>query len=205
MQDSCSKQEKALKMEAMENDWYKKIWTLDIQDLSWVEDTRRQVDFLCMDIREIPFEGEFDVVLSMADGAIGYLENDAENLKIFTAVSKALKPGGKYFMDIMNGSYADQHFPCRLWDAGQKCLTLSAFEWNRETRVMLYGQRDYEYGQPLTRPDIDEGHPIRLYTLAEITDILSSHGMEVFGVYADFDGTVSSDQHIQLLICAEKN
>ena len=205
MQDSCSKQEKALKMEAMENDWYKKIWTLDIQDLSWVEDTRRQVDFLCMDIREIPFEGEFDVVLSMADGAIGYLENDAENLKIFTAVSKALKPGGKYFMDIMNGSYADQHFPCRLWDAGQKCLTLSAFEWNRETRVMLYGQRDYEYGQPLTRPDIDEGNPIRLYTLAEITDILSSHGMEVFGVYADFDGTVSSDQHIQLLICAEKN
>lgn len=44
-----------------------------------------------------------------------------------------------------------------------------------------------------------------MYTLAEITDILASHGMEVFGVYADFDGTVSSDQHIQLLVCAEKN
>lgn len=29
----------------MESDWYKKIWTLDIQDQSWVEDTR-QVDFL---------------------------------------------------------------------------------------------------------------------------------------------------------------
>lgn len=55
------------------------------------------------------------------------------------------------------------------------------------------------------RPDIEEGNPIRLYTLAEITDILASHGMEVFGVYADFDGTVSSDQHIQLLVCAEKN
>ena len=245
-------------MKAMESDWYKKIWTLDIQDQSWVEDTRRQVDFLveklqlrgdekildlacgfgrhslelarrgfsvtgvditpsyiestreeakregvqadflCRDIREIQFEDAFDVVLSMADGAIGYLENDAENLKIFTVVSKALKPGGKYFMDIMNGSYADQHFPCRRWDAGKKCLTLSAFEWDRETRVLLYGQ-------PLTRPDIDEGNPIRLYTLAEITAILASHGMDVFSVYADFDGTVSSDQHIQLLICAEKN
>lgn len=32
-------------MKAMESDWYKKIWTLDIQDQSWVEDTRRQVDF----------------------------------------------------------------------------------------------------------------------------------------------------------------
>lgn len=33
-------------MKAMKNDWYKKIWTLDIKDQSWVEDTQRQVDFL---------------------------------------------------------------------------------------------------------------------------------------------------------------
>ena len=33
-------------MKAMQNDWYKKIWTLDIQNQSWVEDTVRQVDFL---------------------------------------------------------------------------------------------------------------------------------------------------------------
>ena len=32
-------------MKAMENDWYKKIWTLDIQSQSWVEDAKRQVDF----------------------------------------------------------------------------------------------------------------------------------------------------------------
>ena len=30
----------------MESDWYKEIWTLDIQDQSWVEDTGRQVDFI---------------------------------------------------------------------------------------------------------------------------------------------------------------
>lgn len=30
----------------MESDWYRKIWSLDIQDQSWVEDTTRQVDFL---------------------------------------------------------------------------------------------------------------------------------------------------------------
>ena len=26
----------------------------------------------------------------------------------------------KHFMDIMNGSYAQTHFPCKLWDAGEK-------------------------------------------------------------------------------------
>ena len=33
-------------MKAMEKDWYQKNWTLDIQNMSWVEDTNRQVDFL---------------------------------------------------------------------------------------------------------------------------------------------------------------
>ena len=33
-------------MKPMKNDWYKKIWTLDIQNQSWVEDTKKQVDFL---------------------------------------------------------------------------------------------------------------------------------------------------------------
>ena len=33
-------------MEKMSSDWYRKIWSLDIQDQSWVEDTKRQVSFL---------------------------------------------------------------------------------------------------------------------------------------------------------------
>lgn len=33
-------------MKAMDKDWYKKIWTLDIRNMSWVEDTKRQVDFI---------------------------------------------------------------------------------------------------------------------------------------------------------------
>lgn len=33
-------------MKAMKKDWYQKNWTLDIHNMSWVEDTNRQVDFL---------------------------------------------------------------------------------------------------------------------------------------------------------------
>ncbi len=62
------------------------------------------------------------MVLNMADGAIGYLENDEENSKIFTVIARALKHGGKHFMDIMNGNYASTHFPCKLWDAGMQKL-----------------------------------------------------------------------------------
>ena len=31
---------------AIDPQWYKKIWSLDVQDLSWVEQTAGQVDFL---------------------------------------------------------------------------------------------------------------------------------------------------------------
>lgn len=164
-----------------------------------------RADFLCCDIREIQYDQEFDVVLNMADGAIGYLENDEENRKIFTAVSKALKHGGRHFMDIMNGSYADGHFPCRMWEAGEHCLTLSEFEWNPKTRVMLYGQRDFAYGQPLSKPCISEGNSIRLYTLAEIMEIFTSIGLRVTDSYADFNGKHASDHDLQLLVCSEKS
>ena len=51
------------------------------------------VDFILSDIRDLTFKSEFDVVLNLADGAIGYLENDEENLKIFDVIANALKPG----------------------------------------------------------------------------------------------------------------
>jgi hypothetical protein len=45
-------------------------------------------------------------IKDMADGAIGYLETDEENLKIFDAISAALKPGGKHLMGVCNGAFA---------------------------------------------------------------------------------------------------
>lgn len=251
-------------MKPMASDWYKTIWTLDIQNQSWVEDTKRQVDFLverlhlrggerildlacgfgrhalelakrgfsvvgvditpdyvsyaseqakkegvdahfiCQDIRSVDFNGEFDLVLNMADGAVGYLENDAENHKIFEVVAGALKKGGKHFMDIMSADYARLHFPCKLWDAGEKCLTLSQFEWDDAASTLLYGQMDVPYGQPLPKPFMEEGNTIRLYGQEEVRRILAGVGLQVQETWADFSGTPASDGGIQLMVYSEK-
>lgn len=251
-------------MKPMASDWYKTIWTLDIQNQSWVEDTKRQVDFLverlhlrgderildlacgfgrhalelarrgfsvvgvditpdyvryateqaekegldarffCQDIRTVHFENEFDLVLNMADGAVGYLENDEENHKIFEVVARALKPGGKHFMDIMSADYARLHFPCKLWDEGEKCLTLSQFEWDDAASTLIYGQIDILYGQPLPKPCMEEGNTIRLYGQEEVRTILAGLGMQVQATWADFSGTPASDKGIQLMVYSEK-
>lgn len=77
-------------------------------------------------------------------------------------------------------------FPCKLWDAGEKGLTLSVFEWDSRSKIMLYGQKDYAYGERLTKPDFCEGNPIRLYSLPEIRRIFGTLGMEVIDAYSDF-------------------
>ena len=48
---------------------------------------------------------EFDVVLNMADGAVGYLEDDGENHKIFSVIAKPLKNGGKHCILRLNSAF----------------------------------------------------------------------------------------------------
>ncbi len=49
-----------------------------------------------------------------------------------------------------NAGYADTHFPCKLWESGSNGLTLSKFEWDRDSKIMMYGQWDMKYGETLT-------------------------------------------------------
>ncbi len=163
-----------------------------------------QASFFCDDLRNLHYENEFDVVLNMADGAIGYLENDAENLRIFDVIAKALKHGGKSFIDVQSGDYANAHFPQRLWEAGTHGLTLSAFNWNPDTRICLYGQLDFSYGEPLVKPEMPYGNPTRLYTQREIEEIFRERGLEVYAAYADINGVPASEKGFQLKVGSEK-
>ena len=187
-----------------------KVTGVDITTM-YIEDAVKEaksdgldVEFICSDIREINFEKEFDVVLNLGDGAIGYLENESENLKIFDIIARALTKGGKSFIDIQSGDYADAHFPQKLWDAGDKTLTLSNFEWDTKTRIMLYSQLDYSYGKILKQPEIPYGNPTRLYTKEEIRQIMKDRGMELYVSYSDFYGLEANENGFQLMTCSVK-
>ncbi|MDR3020704.1 MAG: class I SAM-dependent methyltransferase [Treponema sp.] len=240
--------------------WYKKIWSLDIKDSTWVEDTENQVDFIVKtlgllgnerildlacgygrhsislarrgysivgvditkdyiddavktanknelvaefihsDIRDLKFDNEFDVVLNLADGAIGYLENEDENLKIFDVIAKSLKPGGKHFMDVCNAEHAELYFPKRHWQIGEKEIALADFEWIPETRRMLYGGGGIKLGEILQKPDISPTNPTRLYSKSELSVILEKRGMEIVSSFSDYYGTPDSNKKIQIMV-----
>ncbi len=162
------------------------------------------VRFIHCDIRDIQFNNEFDVVLNLADGAIGYLENDEENLKVFDVVSKALKSGGKHFMDVCNAEHAEHYFPKHAWDIGANALSLSLFEWNRDNRRMLYGGFDIPYGEPARKPEILYGDPTRLYSLEELQDIFYKRDMKIADTFSNYYGKEASYKDMQLMVYSLK-
>ena len=245
-------------------DWYKNVWTIDIKNESWVEDTENQVDFIiktlaltgkekildlacgfgrhslsfakrgysvvgvditkeyindakssakncslnvefiCSDIRDINFANKFDVVLNLADGAVGYLESDEENLKIFDKISNALVSGGKHFMDLCNADHAELCFPRRGWEIGDKALALSLLEWDKDNRKMIYAGWNVPYGLPAQKPTFTEGDSYRLYSKSEIQEILNYRHMRIIETFSNYYGKKDSPQELQLLVYSQK-
>lgn len=253
-------------MREPQSDWYKHIWSLEIKNMSWVEKTGQQVDFLiqrmdlngserildlacgygrhsiafaekgfrvvgvditpdyiddalktargknlqadfiCSDIRDIDFKEEFDVVLNLADGAIGYLENDDENLKIFDRISAALKPGGKHFMEVCNREHAEIFFPKRTWEIGLNSVSLPEFAWDGEKKRMLYGGWEIPFGKEATPPVSIEAHSsTRLYNKEELRNILLKRDLTILETFSDYAGTPDTCRKMQLMVYSRKN
>ena len=247
------------------SDWYRRIWTLEIEDMSWTEATAGQVDFIvsflglngservldlacgygrhanelarrgfsvtgvditpayieraradaarerlpaafvCADIRETSFSEEFDVVLNMADGAIGYLESDAENEKVFDRIAAALRADGKHLMDVCNAEYAETHFPMRNWEIGRSSVSLPRFDWDPKRRRMLYGGWGIRFGAIAQPPKTIDAHSsTRLYSIDELREILGRRGLQIVATRSDYSSLPASPRYMQMEVFSRK-
>jgi SAM-dependent methyltransferase len=136
------------------------------------------VSFVEADLRDLDFDAEFDIVLSLNDGAIGYLETEEENLRTFDVISRSLRSGGQHLMQLPNVLYAREHLPQKSWISGSSMIELVEHRWNRRDKYMEGAMIPIRFGEVL-----DELKPIefrqRLYTVEELTEIMSSVGMEL--------------------------
>lgn len=70
---------------------------------------------------------------------------------------------------------------------------------------MMFGNRDFAHGEVLTKPEIAEGDPTRVYTLAEIKEIMKARGMGVLEAFAGYSKQPACSQSFQMLVHSRKD
>src|SRR5215218_486328 len=142
-----------------------------------------QAEFIQGDLRELDFEAEFDIVLNLNDGAVGYFETDEENHRTFEVISRALKPSGQNLIQVPNVLYARAHLPQRSWIPSATMLELVEHRWNKKERYMEGAMIPVRFGEVLERPAKWIEFRQRLYMVGELREIYASVGMTLERVF----------------------
>ena len=70
------------------------------------------VNFVHADMREMVFEDQFDGAYSMLT-SFGYFDEEA-NLRVLEGIARALRPGGRFLLDVLTLDHDDDHVARRL-------------------------------------------------------------------------------------------
>lgn len=144
-----------------------------------------RVETVHADMRDIPFESHFDAVYNVFS-SFGYLESETEDAKVLEAIRRALKPGGRVLLDMLNRDWLVNNYVQDEWriDENER-----VYLEHRE--LDLLASRNHVTFMAIdpdgTRRDLG-GHHIRLYTLREVAGMLEAAGLKFEAVYGGFEG-----------------
>jgi ubiquinone/menaquinone biosynthesis C-methylase UbiE len=157
-----------------------------------------RVTWITGDMRELAFEREFDAVYSYFT-SFGYF-SDVENEQVLARIARALRPGGRFLIDMANRDWILTHPQQRTWtqrEDGALLMEESALDL-RSSRVI---QR-----QTLIEPQggarVTKEFNLRVYTCAELGALLERHGLEVLNVWGGPDGREYSTESRRLILLA---
>jgi SAM-dependent methyltransferase len=141
-----------------------------------------EASFVEVDLREMDYGEEFDIVLSLNDGAVGYFETEEENRRTFEVIARALRPGGGHLMQLPNVLYAETNLPQKTWIEGGSMIELIDHRWDASTRYLEGTTTPIHFGEVFEGVD-----PIpfrqRLYSADELKEIYESVGMVLENVF----------------------
>lgn len=140
------------------------------------------------DMRAQPFHQAFDVVVNFFT-SFGYFMSEEENLAVIRGVGDSLKPGGRFFIDYLNRSWAEEHLEpnsVRYLDAYEIREDRWIDEVNRRINKTTLVLKD---GEELSRV----GESVKLYTDSEFKTLLAKGGLRVERVFGDYSGADCCD------------
>ncbi|KAA3634040.1 MAG: class I SAM-dependent methyltransferase [Calditrichaeota bacterium] len=150
------------------------------------------------DMRRINFNGEFDTAGNLWT-SLGYFEKESDNLLVLKKIYTALKPNGKFVIQVINRDWVLNNF--------------SSSDWTAFGKVKVLEQRIFDYAESKSRATwtfIKEGKEtavdtsIRMYSYHELKKLLEKVGFKnVHGFGSLNDDPISRDTR-EMFIFGEK-
>jgi len=165
-----------------------------------------QIDFRRADARNLNFGSEFDLVLSICEGAFPLMETDEMNFQILQNAARALKSGGKYILTTLNGLFPLHHSTENFVNDAATSDSVSrknTFDLLTFRDISVYKTTD-DSGKPLTLHCSE-----RYYVPSEIMWLLKSLGFGEIGIFGCKQGAWNRDDKLttedfEMLVVAEK-
>ena len=146
------------------------------------------ITFMRGDMRDPPADRAFDLVVNFFT-SFGYFREDGENARVLEAISRALRPGGRFLMDYLNRAYVistlvpsdrrtveGMEVEQRRWITGDPSKAGGHVRINKQVRIREGGaERSYD-------------ESVRMYTLDELEAMMDRTGLRVTQTFGDFDG-----------------
>ena len=134
--------------------------------------------------QHLPFtDNSFDVMLNLFN-SFGYLDTPEQDQLVFNETARCLRPGGQFLLETRNKKFQILYAPyCQIVEVGGRELVLRC-DYNRETAVLhsVWFDAD-DQSQRVHQADI------RLYSPAELENMLQQAGLEITDCYSGYDGT----------------
>jgi SAM-dependent methyltransferase len=141
-----------------------------------------KIKFIKGDMRKLPFENQFDAVVNVFT-SFGYFDRETDDLKVLKGVNKALKKNGLFLLDLKNREQLIRGFQRRRWRPDKNFIMLEdnffdlfTSRWE-STRTLVF-----ENGKRA-----EHSFSLRLFSFAEMLNLLKKSGFVLESVYGDFD------------------
>lgn len=160
-----------------------------------------EVEFVRGDMRELPWEGEFDAVINMWT-SFGYLETDEEDERALHAIRSALRPGGLLLMDHKNRELTSAWLGDgrKEWWEGDGHVVLDEHAWDPLTsRITMT--------RTIIAPDGARrrtGFILRIYSHSEWLGMFRRVGLEWVRSYGGYDGSDYGHDSRGLIVVARR-
>ena len=151
------------------------------------------------DMRAVPFVRAFDAVTNFFT-SFGYFQNDSENMQVITETARALKPGGRIFIDYVNPAFVrdtlDPHTARRAGDFEiEECRWIddAANRINKSTRISRNGVLVQELAES-----------VRLYEKDELLSFLDRAGLTCDATFGNYTAAPIGPSEPRMIVKATK-